>query len=100
MDSHDITETRKTLAGQRTPYAVVGTRDLLPRNLTAYPYAIGVSISGSIVASSTSNRRFVAVIIVLLGVASFTLGVLLTEGTIEAAEPLAGVVPMYGVYRS
>ncbi len=115
VDSHDIARMRKSRARQRILFAVVGalavvlsfvagaiTRNLLPRSLVGYPYAIGASIpvSGIVVASSTSNRRFVAFVITLLGVVSFTLGVLLTEGEIQAVEPSLGVAPEYGVYHS
>lgn len=112
VDSHDIARIWKSHTRQRILLAAVGaltavlsfvagaiTRDLLP---TSYPYAIGVSIpvSGSIIASSTSNRRFIAVIIALLGMVSFTLGVLLTEGRIETVEYPFGVAPEYRVYHS
>ncbi len=113
VDSHDIARIKKSHARQRILLAAVGaltavlsfvagaiTRDLLFS--TSYPYAVGISIpaSGSIVASSTSNRRFAAVIIALVGVASFALGILLTEWRIQAVEPSLGAIPEYGVYHS
>ena len=112
IDPIDVARIRKLRIRRRILLAVVGiltavisfvaggiTREILT---TGYPFSIAspVSISGAVIASSAVDRGLKAFVILLLAVASFVLGYLLTGGETQTSEYPQGAVPAYGVYCS
>ena len=112
IDPIDVARIRKLRIRRRILLAVVGiltavisfvaggiTREILT---TGYPFSIAspVSISGAVIASSAVDLGLKAFVILILAVASFVLGYLLTGGETQTSEYPQGAVPAYGVYCS